>query len=225
MVESYWDLYVAYIDKCVRDNWVNDIDPHHYRMEWNHFLPKSIFGDQPIGQWLTFRQHAIASALQSLAFKRNCLCPWHKSYLPLTLLELSWPYFCKAAKENGKETCRKLHEEKDDLGRSVHGVRSAERLHKEKDELGRSAHAVKTLGKLHDEKNEEGKSVHAVKTGKEMCRKLHEEKNEEGKSVHAMKTNSQKWICLETGFISTPGPLTTYQRAKGIDPKRRVQLS
>jgi len=79
--------------------------------------------------------------------------------------------------------------------------------------------------KLHEEKNEEGKSVHGVKSAK----KVHEEKNEEGKSVHgvkcAMKTNSQKWLCLETAHVSNPGGLTTYQRARGIDPERRIQLS
>ena len=38
------------------------------------------------------------------------------------------------------------------------------------------------------------------------------------------KTNSQKWMCLETGYITTSGPLTTYQRAKGIDTSKRKRI-
>ena len=36
--------------------------------------------------------------------------------------------------------------------------------------------------------------------------------------------NSQKWMCLETGFISTCGPLTIYQKARGIDTSKRERL-
>ena len=38
-------------------------------------------------------------------------------------------------------------------------------------------------------------------------------------------TNSQKWICTETGYISTPAGLTHYQKAKGIDKSKRVRIS
>ena len=39
------------------------------------------------------------------------------------------------------------------------------------------------------------------------------------------KTNSQRWMCLETGYITTAGPLTRYQKAKGIDPSKRKRIS
>jgi len=100
MIDSYWDLYVAYLDKCVRDNWNNDIDPHHYKMEWNHTLPQCIFGDLPFGQWLTLKQHAIATALQSLAWKRNFLCYWHVQHLPGWLWEMCRPLYSKWAAEH-----------------------------------------------------------------------------------------------------------------------------
>ena len=38
------------------------------------------------------------------------------------------------------------------------------------------------------------------------------------------KTNSQKWICLETGYITTSGPLTIYQKSKGIDTSKREKI-
>jgi hypothetical protein len=39
------------------------------------------------------------------------------------------------------------------------------------------------------------------------------------------KTNSQRWMCTETGFITTSGPLTRYQKARGIDTSKRVRIS
>jgi hypothetical protein len=41
----------------------------------------------------------------------------------------------------------------------------------------------------------------------------------------AKKTNSQKWMCIETGFVSTSGPLTKYQRKRNIDTSKRVRIS
>jgi hypothetical protein len=39
------------------------------------------------------------------------------------------------------------------------------------------------------------------------------------------KTNSQKWECLETGYITTAGPLTLYQKSKGIDTSKRRRIT
>ena len=36
-----------------------------------------------------------------------------------------------------------------------------------------------------------------------------------------VKTNSQKWMCLETGYITTSGPLTLYQNKRGINTSKR----
>lgn len=102
-MESYWDLYVAYVNHCVEWNKKHGIDPHHYEMEWNHFLPQCIFGNQPIGHYLLLKQHAIATSLQTLAFKRNCLCPWHVKLLPAGLWELCKPVFKQQKKQLGKK--------------------------------------------------------------------------------------------------------------------------
>lgn len=88
-IMNYFELYYAYLTWCERDNWLNMRDPNHDYMEWNHTLPQCIFGDQPVGQWLTKKQHAIASALQTLAFGKLCMCPWHKDFMPATLWELA----------------------------------------------------------------------------------------------------------------------------------------
>lgn len=56
-----------------------------------------------------------------------------------------------------------------------------------------------------------------------ICGMSKEEKKNAGKKG-SKNTNSQKWICLETGRISTPGPLTLYQKARGIDISKRKKL-
>jgi hypothetical protein len=150
MINSYWELYVAYIDKCVRDNWINDIDPHHYRMEWNHWLPKACFPDVKVGQWLTFRQHSIASALQTLALKKNCMCGWHKEFLPEKLLELSWSFYVESCKEAGKmvggTAAKRLNESKNPEGKSFYAVKGGEvggrKAHEKKNNFGKSTHGV-----------------------------------------------------------------------------------
>jgi len=174
-MNSYWDLYVAYVNKCVRNNWINDIDPHHYEMQWNHWLPKAVFPDLPLGQWLTLRQHAIASALQTLALREKCLCAWHKKHLPKELSRLAWPYYCEAS----KKTAERLNIEKDEKGRSVNAVKGAEKIHAEKDELGRSLHTLK----INENKDENGKSINAVKGAE----KLHEKKDELGRCINSLK--------------------------------------
>jgi len=40
----------------------------------------------------------------------------------------------------------------------------------------------------------------------------------------AKTTNSQKWRCLITGYISTPGPLSRYQKTRGIDTSLREKV-
>jgi hypothetical protein len=173
MIDSYWDLYVAYIAKCVDDNRNNDIDPHHYRMEWNHFLPKNVFGDWPIGHHLTLKQHAVASALQTLALQKNCMCGWHKEYLPGDLVDLAWSYYKKQCAENGNRTgpenIKAAQSALTPETLSENGKRTTVSLHLEKDSLGRSAHAVKmsALGnkKKHSERDDYGRSL----AGKKSC--------------------------------------------------------
>jgi hypothetical protein len=231
-MDSYWDLYVAYVNKCVRDNWINDIDPHHYEMEWNHWLPKACFPDIRVGQWLTLRQHSIASALQSLALRKNCMCGWHKKYLPNDLLGLAWPLYSEAA--------RKRHKERDYLGRSILGVRSAEKIHAEKDEQGRSLHTLRihankdelgrsVLGvdnakRLHAEKDELGRSVQGVKN----AQKLNSEKDELGRSVQgvrgAERLNSQVWESTVDGFRSNSGAVACHNKRRGWDPNARIRV-
>jgi hypothetical protein len=55
-----------------------------------------------------------------------------------------------------------------------------------------------------------------------------EQMSENGKiggKIGSKITNSQKWMCLETGYVSTSGPLARYQNKRGIDTTKRIQMS
>jgi hypothetical protein len=46
-----------------------------------------------------------------------------------------------------------------------------------------------------------------------------------GRSETSKKVASQRWKCLETGFITNTGNLTKYQRKRGIDTSERIRIS
>ena len=46
-----------------------------------------------------------------------------------------------------------------------------------------------------------------------------------GGKTAARKLNTQRWECLETGFITNPGALTRYQRKRNIDTSKRIRIS
>jgi len=110
-------------------------------------------------------------------------------------------------------------------------------------ELGVGIHSL-TLeqmsknGKKGGEKVKElGVGIHALtteqrsKNGKKLGQK-HKENNTgvcgiptEQRRENVKITNTQKWICLETGYTTTSGPLTLYQRNRGIDTSKRIRVS
>lgn len=47
------------------------------------------------------------------------------------------------------------------------------------------------------------------------------ENGKKGGLIASKKLNSEKWMCLETGFISTIGPLTRYQKVRNIDISKK----
>jgi hypothetical protein len=95
------------------------------------------------------------------------------------------------------------------------------KLHEEKDVNGRSLHSVKMSEKAHKEKDEDGKSVTAVKAGN----RSHEKKDELGRSVTAMITNTQVWESTKDGFRGNPGAVAKHNKARGWDPNARIQVS
>ena len=52
----------------------------------------------------------------------------------------------------------------------------------------------------------------------------HSEDSIKGGRKGGRKTTSQRWECLETGFISNPGALSHYQNHRGIDTSKRRRI-
>jgi len=53
---------------------------------------------------------------------------------------------------------------------------------------------------------------------------LSPEQTKQNASKGGKIVSSQRWKCLETGFISTAGALGNYQKARGIDTSQRVRV-
>ncbi len=53
---------------------------------------------------------------------------------------------------------------------------------------------------------------------------LTKEKLSESGKIGGKMSCSQKWKCLETGFVSNAGNLAKYQRARGIDTSKRIRV-
>jgi hypothetical protein len=122
-----------------------------------------------------------------------------------------------------------VHEEKDDLGRSVHAVKAATATHKEKDDLGRSVLAVRNNKIIHKEKDDLGRSVNGVEAAKRLNKALHEEKDELGRSIHGVKSaerlHKQIWESTMDGFRGHSGAVAKHNKANGWDPAARVKIS
>jgi len=231
-MNSYWDLYVAYVHHCVEYNKKHDIDPHHYRMEWNHFLPKSVFGDQPLGQYLLLKQHAIASALQTLSFKKRCMFGWHKKYLPDPLLKLAWPYYCEASKKQGKETARMELGAHAPQHRGKGGRKTVERktgIHGSSPEK-RSEDARKAAKKMVDLKigvhglTKEERTENSRKGGENAVKMKAGFHAPQHRGKGAKVTNTQTWRSLIDGYQGNAGNVARHNKLNGWDPSARVQI-
>lgn len=47
----------------------------------------------------------------------------------------------------------------------------------------------------------------------------------EQKQANAAKQHAQRWRCLMTGYVTTPAPLSRYQKARGIDTSLRERVA
>ncbi len=115
------------------------------------------YGDK--GYYLTWEDHQHQGLLQSRDIGECCFFKGHAKkwlldcdHFPDNYFEL-WDIYEKYASKQSKKIAEKLHEEKDELGRSVHALRAFEKVHLERDSLGRSAHAVKASEKVGRDKS------------------------------------------------------------------------
>jgi len=114
--------------------------------------------------------------------------------------------------EDGKKGGKIIAEINRKNGTGIFGMTPEEKsaAGKKAKELGLGIHGLTT-----EQRRENGKKGYDNGLGKI---------SKEEKSEGCKKTNAQKWMCLETGFISNPGNLSQYQRRRGIDTSKRKRL-
>jgi hypothetical protein len=124
--------------------------------------------------------------------------------------------------EEHLKNCKKGAQKSKELGVGIHGLTQEQRSETGKIsgqktyELGIGIHGLtpeqkSEAGKRGGLKNKENK------TG--VCGMSKEQRQQNVK-----KTNSQKWMCLETGFVTNSGSLSRYQQKRNIDTSKRVRL-
>ena len=178
------------------------------------------------------RTHKMICAHKAMGMSSNN----NKNYINAYLYEKLKDRFIKILSERMKGTsygikggnkCRDLKlgffamsEEEMQMQRSKAGKIAGKKNY----ELGLGIH-----GRTKEQMTEDGKK--GVKTQKELGIGLYgvtfEQRSATGKKYgreNAKKLNSQKWKCTITGYITTSGPLTLYQRKRSIDTSNRIKL-
>jgi len=124
--------------------------------------------------------------------------------------------------EQRSENSRKNGEKNYKLGIGIHGITKEQKSEHGKRGVKKSKElGVGIFGLTKEQMSENGKrngnKIYELGLG------IHALTFEQ-RSQHSKKVNSQKWMCTETGFISTPGSLTNYQRNRGIDTSKRKRI-
>ena len=128
--------------------------------------------------------------------------------------------------KNAKNAGKRSHE----LGVGIHGLTAEQRTKNAK----KGAEKARELGVGIFDQTKEEKSLAGKIGGKKGGKKskelgrgifaLTKEQRSENSKKSVQKTNSQKWMCLETGFITNAGSLTRYQKKRGIDTTNRIRI-
>jgi general stress protein YciG len=126
-------------------------------------------------------------------------------------------------KKGGKISGKKSKENKTGVfGRSKEQMsEDGRRGGKRSKELGVGIHG-RTKEEIIEHSSKVGKLTYELGVG--IHGRTKEKMTEDAKKA-AKVINSQKWMCLETGFVSTFGPLTQYQKKRNIDTSKRVRVS
>jgi len=190
------EFYLTFLRQCRDFNERNLIDPTTDKMEWNHTLPQCLFKGHGPGQWLTLKQHAIASALQTLVFQTNCLHGAHLPHLPLKLRELV----------------------KDVRNRTLFTPEHQSKAGKLGGAAGRGRPKILT-DEIRADFPRRLEKARAARTSEGLARG-----GRAAGSLNGKKAIAMRFQCTVTGFISTAPALARYQKARGIDASNRIRI-
>lgn len=113
-----------------------------------------------------------------------------------------------------------------DLGLGVHALTKEEKI--ENGKKGGKTTYEKGVGafarpkeKISEDSKRGGRTAYEKGVG---CFARSKEEMSKDSKKGGKTTGSQKWQCTITGYVSTPGALTRYQKARGIDPSNRIRI-
>ena len=188
-----------FVKDCLAKYWFTEI-PDDQKWEIAHFpLPRCSGEDDTVPLWSA--DHTVQGLLQSVELDHKCF--YHSTNgKDLYNLETYYPEYLELFKQLKSQFSRRQGK--------IAGKKSAE--------LKVGVHARTTEQRAADGKIgaarslELGVGVHASGMA-----------STAGK-IGGKITSAQKWQCLVTGHISSPGPLSHYQKARGIDTNLRVRI-
>jgi len=174
------------------------MDPEPGWQEAHYPIPKCLGGTETV--WLTWEHHQVQGLLQSEEYGRSCFYSGEVKVFLNNNLERRdlWDLYWKWSGENGRKNGRKTGGE--------------------------------NVKKMHEHPNTRvPQRENGRKTGRDTVKKMHEHPNtkrtqrENGRKSSKL-VNSQRWQCLVTGFVTNPGGLSSYQKARGIDTSLRERI-
>jgi hypothetical protein len=170
--------------------------------------------------------HQVQGLWQSKEYDQCCFYNGHaKRFLTEGPFVTGWFELWDIYDEYSGENARKTAE----LGVGAHAPGMSSKGGTKTAELGIGAHAPGMASKGGTKAAELGVGIHAPgvrSKGGTKAAELGVGAHAPGKASKGAKTNnSQKWMCLETGHISTPGGLSRWQKARGIDTALRRRIS
>jgi hypothetical protein len=129
--------------------------------------------------------------------------------------------------EDGKKGAKKVVE----LAIGIHSLTPEQRM-----ENGRKSGKIQYKNKIGihalttNQRKQNGKKSYQLGMGIASLNKDEMSKNGRkggkiGGKISGKNVGNQKWECLETGYISNPGGLSRYQKARGIDTTKRKRIS
>jgi len=208
------EQFVKWCEDYYFDNRLEPGNPCHGDWESCHYpVPKCLGGSNTI--LLLKEHHAIQGVLQSEEYNYPCIWGWEKSYLEAEILSL----WLKWMRVKGQPF-------KSERGRKAQSLRSKESLRRGWEKMVKTMtpekrkQAYEKANQTKLSKDPEFFSNNARRSARQALAK-----NPLHFSDLAKKINSRRVRCLVTGKISTPGPLTLYQTARGIDPSLREEIT
>lgn len=214
--------------------------------EAHYPIPKCLGGTEVT--LLLEEHHAVQGVLQSEEFQHPCIWRWEKRFLGGEALELwrkwmaikaqpaieSWKEIPFEVKQSAgrKGTLNQSREDKVKGGKSaIEKTSYEEKLRRmtllkasmtpEKEALRRQKATESTLLRNPDHFSDMGRRARDLEP-LEVKQKRIQKCLDPQVHARALSTiNSRKFKCLVTGFTSTAGPLSRYQKARGIDTSLR----